>query len=62
MRKSNYDPKEILQKEYNNKLYYRDLISRALSQGQRDVVYQFLENVPNIEKKGKHRQQRNNLV
>ena len=46
------DPTETLQKEYDDKLYYKLLVSVAISQGQYEVVSKFLEKVPRLEKKG----------
>ena len=48
----NFDPKEYLQKEYDDKIYYNYLVYSAISQGQYDVAECFLKKVPSFEKKG----------
>ena len=50
----NFDPRENLQKEYEDKLVssYNYWIVVALTQGEQDVVFQFLKRVPNTAKKG----------
>ena len=50
----NMDPKEFLQKEYNDNLHYNYWISASLSHGQHDAVSQFLEKVPNTDEKGNY--------
>ena len=37
------DPKEILQKKYDQKLSYSFWISSAIVQGEHDLAYQFLK-------------------
>ena len=44
------DPKEILQKEYDDKKSYSFWISAAIVQGQHDLAFNFLEK--NADKKG----------
>ena len=48
----NFDPIERLRKEYDDELYYNYCISAAISQGEHDLVEQFLQKVPNTENKG----------
>ena len=52
----NFDPKENLQKEYDERLQssYNYWIVVALAKGEQNVVFQFLKRVPNTEKKGKY--------
>ena len=46
-----WDPKEILQKEYDDKqAYYSFMISAAIVQGEHDLAFNFLEK--NADKKG----------
>ena len=46
-------PIEILKKEYNDTIYYNYIVPLAISQGQDEVVLNFLEKVPSSQKKGK---------
>ena len=48
----NFDPRELLQK-YNDQVHYNFWISLALSQEHHEVVFEFLEKVPNFAEKGK---------
>ena len=50
----NFDPKKNLEKGYEEKLSssYNYWIVVALTQGQQDVVFQFLKGVPNTTNKG----------
>ena len=48
----NFDPREILEKEYDSKLCYNHLLSPAISMGEYDLVQRFLQNVPNTVEKG----------
>ena len=48
----NFDPREVLEKEYNRKLCYNHLLSPAISMGEYDLVQRFLQKVPNTAKKG----------
>ena len=52
----NFDPKENLQKEYDERLQssYNYWIVVALAKGEQNVVFQFLQRVPNMEKKGQY--------
>ena len=45
-----WDPKEILQNEYDDKLPYSFWISAAIIQGEHDLAFNFLEK--NADKKG----------
>ena len=45
-----WDPKEILQKEYDDKQSYSFWISAAIMQGEYDLAFNFLEK--NADKKG----------
>ena len=49
-----FDPKENLQKEYEDNLScsYNYWIALALAKGGQNVVFQFLQRVPNTAKKG----------
>ena len=49
----NFDPREVLEMEYNSKLCYNHLLSPAISMGEYDLVQRFLQKVPNTVKKGK---------
>ena len=46
-----WDPKEILQKEYDDKQSYSFWISAAIMQGKHDLAFNFLEK--NADKKGR---------
>ena len=48
----NFDPIKKLREEYDDKLYYNYLIRTAIAQGEHDLVEQFLQKVPNTDKKG----------
>ena len=48
----NFDPREILEKEYDSKLCYNHLLSPAITMGEYDLVERFLRKVPNTVKKG----------
>ena len=48
----NFDPVELLKKEYNDKLRYNYFVSVAISQGHHESVTNFLEKVPSVEKQG----------
>lgn len=48
----NFDPREILEKEYDSKLCYNHLLSPAITMGEYDLVERFLQKVPNTVKKG----------
>ena len=48
----NFDPKENLKKEYDDKLSYNYWISASIAQGEHELVSQFLKKVPDSDKKG----------
>ena len=48
----NFDPREILEKEYDSKLCYNHLLSPAIAMGEYDLVQRFLRKVPNTVEKG----------
>ena len=48
----NFDPIKKLQEEYDEKLSYNYWITAAIAQGEHDLVEQFLQKVPNTDKKG----------
>ena len=48
----NFDPREVLETEYNCKLTYNHLLSPAITMGEYDLVQRFLHKVPNTDKKG----------
>ena len=48
----NFDPTEPLKKEYNDKLHYNFWASEAISQGHHELVLNFLEKVPSVERRG----------
>ena len=48
----NFDPREVLAREYNSKLTYNHLLSPAITMGEYDLVQRFLQKVPNSAKKG----------
>ena len=45
-----WDPKEILQKEYDDKQFYSFWVTAAIVQGEHDLAYHFLKK--NSNKKG----------
>ena len=48
----NFNPIEFLKKEYNDKLDYNFWVFVAISKGHHKLVLDFLEKVPNVERKG----------
>ena len=46
-----WDPKEILQKEYDDKQSYGFWVTAAIVQGEHDLAFQFLEK--NTDKRGR---------
>ena len=46
-----WDPKEILQKEYDDKQSYSFWVTAAIVQGEHDLAFQFLEK--NTDKRGR---------
>ena len=48
----NFDPRKKLQEEYDDKLTYNYWIPASLAQGEHDLVAQFLQKLPNTDKKG----------
>ena len=46
-----WDPKEILQKEYDDKQFYSFWVTAAIVQGEHDLAFQFLEK--NTDKRGR---------
>ena len=48
----NFDPIKKLREEFDDKLTYNYWISAAIAQGEHDLVEQFLQKVPNTDKKG----------
>ena len=48
----NSDPRKKLREEYDDKLTYNYWISAAIAKGEHDLVSQFLQKVPNTDKKG----------
>ena len=47
-----FDPTELLQNEYDDRLSYSFWISAAIAQGKHDLAFQFLKK--NTDKKGRH--------
>ena len=48
----NFDPRKKLLEEYDSKLSYNYWISATIAQGEHFLVAQFLQKVPNRDKKG----------
>ena len=48
----NFYPIEKLLEEYDDNLSYNYWISAAIAKGEHDLVSQFLQKVPNTDKKG----------
>ena len=47
-----FDPIKKLREEFDDKLTYNYWISAAIAQGEHDLVAEFLQKVPNTDKKG----------
>ena len=47
-----FDPIEILEKEYSDKIYYNSMIHVGIAQGQYEVVWKFLEKESSSKKSG----------
>lgn len=47
-----WDPKEILQKEYDDRQSYSFWVTAAIVQGEHDIAFQFLEK--NTDKRGRY--------
>ena len=48
----NFDPTKKLREEYSDKFPYNHLIAALLAQGEHDLVTEFLQKVPDTDKKG----------
>ena len=48
----NFDPRKKLQEEYDDKLSFTYWIRASLAKGEHNLVAQFLQKVPNTDKKG----------
>ena len=44
--------RKYLEEEYNDNIHYNSPVSKLLSQGQHDLVWNFLEKMPSVERRG----------